>query len=96
MNVVLIGVVIVVAGLVLWLVLQTSQEQKKSALLEGQLKRAAPGFADDCDGAGAEHGADGHDWSKCFAAAGERDEGAAGWRFELRADRDARTNGDRQ
>ena len=37
MNVVLIGVVIVVAGLVLWLVLQTSQEQKKSALLEGQL-----------------------------------------------------------
>ncbi|HKN73856.1 MAG TPA: DNA recombination protein RmuC [Candidatus Acidoferrum sp.] len=37
MNVVLIGVVIVVAGLVLWLVLQTSQEQKKSALLEAQL-----------------------------------------------------------
>jgi DNA recombination protein RmuC len=37
MNVVLIGVVIVVAGLVLWLVLQTSQEQKKSAALEGQL-----------------------------------------------------------
>ncbi len=37
MNAVLIGVVIVVAGLVLWLVLQTSQEQKKSALLEGQL-----------------------------------------------------------
>ena len=37
MNVVLIGVVIVVAGLVLWLVLQTSQEQKKSALLEGQM-----------------------------------------------------------
>lgn len=34
---VLIGVVIVVAGLVLWLVLQTSQEQKKTALLEGQL-----------------------------------------------------------
>ncbi|MGB2672667.1 MAG: DNA recombination protein RmuC, partial [Candidatus Acidiferrum sp.] len=37
MNAVLIGVVIVVAGLVLWLVLQTSQEQKRSALLEGQL-----------------------------------------------------------
>lgn len=37
MNVVLIGVVIVVAGLAFWLVLQTSQEQKKSALLEGQL-----------------------------------------------------------
>ena len=37
MNVVLIGVVIVVAGLVLWLVLQTSQEQKKSAALESQL-----------------------------------------------------------
>jgi DNA recombination protein RmuC len=37
MNVVLIGVVIVVAGLVLWLVLQTSQEQKKNAALEGQL-----------------------------------------------------------
>ncbi|MHB8503755.1 MAG: DNA recombination protein RmuC [Candidatus Acidiferrales bacterium] len=37
MNAVLIGVVIVVAGLVLWLVLQTSQEQKKSALLEGQM-----------------------------------------------------------
>ena len=37
MNVVLIEVVIVVAGLVLWLVLQTSQEQKKRALLEGQL-----------------------------------------------------------
>jgi DNA recombination protein RmuC len=37
MNVVLIGVVIVVAALVLWLVLQTSQEQKKSAALEAQL-----------------------------------------------------------
>lgn len=37
MTGVLIGVVIVVAGLVLWLVLQTSQEQKKSALLESQL-----------------------------------------------------------
>ncbi len=37
MTGVLIGVVIVVAGLVLWLVLQTSQEQKKSALLEGQM-----------------------------------------------------------
>ncbi|MGB8476303.1 MAG: DNA recombination protein RmuC [Candidatus Acidiferrum sp.] len=37
MNAVLIGVVIVVAGLVLWLVLQTSQEQKKAALLEGQM-----------------------------------------------------------
>lgn len=37
MTGVLIGVVIVVAGLVLWLVQQTSQEQKKSALLEGQL-----------------------------------------------------------
>jgi DNA recombination protein RmuC len=37
MNVVLIGVVIVVAGLVLWLVLQTSQEQKKSVLLEAQM-----------------------------------------------------------
>ncbi|MGC1483917.1 MAG: DNA recombination protein RmuC [Candidatus Acidiferrum sp.] len=37
MNAVLIGVVIVVAGLVLWLVLQTSQEQKRSALLEGQM-----------------------------------------------------------
>jgi len=37
MNVVLIGVVIVVAGLVLWLVLQTSQEQKKNAAMEGQL-----------------------------------------------------------
>ncbi len=37
MTGVLIGVVVVVAGLVLWLVLQTSQEQKKSALLEGQL-----------------------------------------------------------
>ncbi len=37
MTGVLIGVVIVVAGLVLWLVLQTSQEQKKSAVLEAQL-----------------------------------------------------------
>jgi DNA recombination protein RmuC len=37
MNVVLIGVVIVVAGLVLWLVLQTSQERRKSGLLEGEL-----------------------------------------------------------
>jgi DNA recombination protein RmuC len=37
MNGVLIGVVIVVAALVLWLVLQTSQEQKKSATLEAQL-----------------------------------------------------------
>lgn len=37
MNGVLIGVVIVVAALVLWLVLQTSQEQKKKVLLEGQM-----------------------------------------------------------
>jgi len=37
MNAVLIGVVIVVAGLVLWLVLQTSQEQKKSGLLDAQV-----------------------------------------------------------
>lgn len=37
MNVVLIGVVIVVAGLVVWLLLQTSQEQKRNALLEVQL-----------------------------------------------------------
>jgi DNA recombination protein RmuC len=37
MNGVLIGVVIVVAGLVLWLVLQTSQEQKKSLLLEAHM-----------------------------------------------------------
>jgi DNA recombination protein RmuC len=37
MNVALIGIVIVVAGLVLWLVVQTSQEKKKKALLEGQL-----------------------------------------------------------
>lgn len=37
MTGVLIGVVIVVAGLVLWLVMQTSQEQKKNALLDGQM-----------------------------------------------------------
>jgi DNA recombination protein RmuC len=37
MNAVLIGVVIVVAGLVLWLVLQTSQEQRKSGMLEAQM-----------------------------------------------------------
>jgi len=37
MNVVLIGVVIVVAALVLWLVLQTSQERRKSGLLEAQM-----------------------------------------------------------
>jgi DNA recombination protein RmuC len=37
MTPVLIGVVIVVAGLVFWLVMQTSQEQKKNALLEGQM-----------------------------------------------------------
>jgi DNA recombination protein RmuC len=37
MNAVLIGVVIVVAGLVIWLVLQTAQEQKKNALLEAQM-----------------------------------------------------------
>lgn len=37
MNGVLIGVVIVVAALVLWLVLQTSQEQKKSAQLDAQM-----------------------------------------------------------
>jgi DNA recombination protein RmuC len=37
MTAVLIGVVIGVAALVLWLVLQTSLEQKKSALLEGQI-----------------------------------------------------------
>jgi DNA recombination protein RmuC len=38
MTGVLIGVVIVVAGLVLWLVLQTAQEQKKNVLLEGQMQ----------------------------------------------------------
>jgi DNA recombination protein RmuC len=37
MTAVLIGVVIVVAGLVLWLVMQTSHEQKKNALLDGQM-----------------------------------------------------------
>ncbi len=37
MNEVLIGVVIVVAGLMLWLVLQTSQERRKSGLLEAQM-----------------------------------------------------------
>jgi DNA recombination protein RmuC len=37
MNAVLIGVVVVVAGLVIWLVLQTSQEQKKSQQLEAQM-----------------------------------------------------------
>lgn len=37
MNAVLIGTVIVVAALVTWLVLQTSQEQKKSVLLEAQM-----------------------------------------------------------
>jgi DNA recombination protein RmuC len=37
MNVVLIGAVIVVAALVLWLVLQTSQERRKSGLLEAQM-----------------------------------------------------------
>jgi DNA recombination protein RmuC len=37
MNGVLIGVVIVVAGLVLWLVLQTSQERRQSGLLEAQM-----------------------------------------------------------
>jgi len=37
MTPVLIGVVIVVAALVLWLVMQTSQEQKKNAVLEGQM-----------------------------------------------------------
>ena len=37
MNAVLIGTVIVVAALVLWLVLQTSQEQKKNGLLEAQM-----------------------------------------------------------
>ncbi|HKV24922.1 MAG TPA: DNA recombination protein RmuC [Candidatus Acidoferrum sp.] len=37
MNVVLIGVVIVVAGLFIWLLLQSSQEQKRNALLDGQL-----------------------------------------------------------
>jgi DNA recombination protein RmuC len=37
MNAVLIGVIVVVAALVLWLVLQNSQEQKKSLLLETQM-----------------------------------------------------------
>lgn len=37
MNAVLIGTVIVVAALVTWLVLQTSQEQKKGVLLEAQM-----------------------------------------------------------
>jgi len=38
MNGVLIVAVMVVAALVLWLVFETSREQKKSVLLEGQLK----------------------------------------------------------
>lgn len=37
MNAVLIGTVLVVAALVLWLVWQTSQEQKKNQLLEAQM-----------------------------------------------------------
>ncbi len=37
MSAVLIGVAILVAALVLWLVLQSSQVQKKSATLESQL-----------------------------------------------------------
>ena len=37
MTPVLIGVVIVVAGLVLWLVMQTSLERKKNALLESEM-----------------------------------------------------------
>jgi len=37
MSGVLIGVVIVMAALVLWLVFETSREQKKSALLVGQM-----------------------------------------------------------
>jgi DNA recombination protein RmuC len=37
MTGVLIGVAIVVAGLVIWLVLQTAQEQRKSGLLERQI-----------------------------------------------------------
>src|SRR5258708_12569503 len=37
MNAVLIGVAILVAALVLWLVLQSSQGQKKNAVLESQL-----------------------------------------------------------
>jgi DNA recombination protein RmuC len=37
MNALLIGVAILVAGLVVWLVLQSSQGQKKSAMIESQL-----------------------------------------------------------
>jgi DNA recombination protein RmuC len=37
MNAVFIGIAIVVAGLVFWLVLQTAQEQKKNSLLEKQM-----------------------------------------------------------
>src|SRR5580704_11798480 len=59
-------------------------------------ERAAARLANDWDGTGAKYGADGHDWPECIAAAGERDQGAAGRRFQLRADCHSGTNGDRQ
>src|SRR5579863_1072210 len=58
------------------------------------VERATAGFADDWDGASAEFGADGDDWAERVAAAGERDKGAAGWRFEFGADCHAGADGD--
>src|SRR5580700_1658578 len=59
-------------------------------------ERAAPGFANDWDGAGAEHRAGGQHWSERVSATGERDQGVAGWSIQLRADRHAGTNGYRR
>jgi len=42
MNVALIGVVIFVAILVLWLILQSSQSRQKSEAIESQNERIAP------------------------------------------------------
>src|SRR4029077_16101224 len=56
--------------------------------------RAEAGCAGDWNGAGAEFRADGQYRSERVSTAGERDQGVAGWSFQLRADRHAGTNGD--
>ena len=95
MTVVAITLAILVLALVAWQVLLSTQgpaEKRRTGIAD---ERTAPRPADHRDGAGAKHRADRHHRPERVAATGERDQGAAGRRGEFRANRHARTNGDR-
>ncbi len=88
MNAVLIGVAIFVAALVLWLVLQSSQGQKKNAVLESQLSELRRELqtiaADHCGEPGAKRGKGGRDRAERYTAPRQRLQGAPGWRKGFR------------